>query len=251
MKNYTLILLLAAMILFGCKQQTENSDSASLTNVTHYTPSKSNHEIADSIMLNAYRKGAMWDTFWDDAAYNEIYDEVRREAGMFGFFYQNGLPYCVFSKEEWSSMTDVQRIVATRIAHQRYKARRLVKSFFMNYYGEITRFCEHYSVTDDGVTVSYNLTVQKHDEVDTEFSLKTFVIDLQAPRFKYYSTMRERNPDPKNYQGLMERGAQPMYYGKWIDCNINDSFFDIATLVMHVKKILDPKLMQELDFCLK
>ena len=160
MKNYTLILLLAAMILFGCKQQTENSDSASLTNVTHYTPSKSNQEIADSIMLNAYREGAMWDTFWDDAAYNEIYDEVRREAGMFGFFYQNGLPYCVFSKEEWSSMTDVQRIVATRIAHQRYKARRLVKSFFMNYYGEITRFCEHYSVTDDGVTVSYNLTAQ-------------------------------------------------------------------------------------------
>lgn len=244
MKNYTLILLLTTMMIACQRNDTQDvadETALHLASAKSSKPSKDCKELEDSLMSEAYKRYSMWDTFWNDATYKEAYKAVRNKSGSFGFFYMNNLPYCVFTLEEWDNMTDRQRFLATKIAKQRYDARRLVKSFFMCY-GEICSFRESFYVNEEGAFVSYYLSASQNDTVQTLFTLNTFVVDLQKPRFKYYSTMRERNPDPKNYRGLMERGAQPKYYGKWIDCN--DYWFrDISTLTKEIQKILDSRLM--------
>ena len=201
-------------------------------------------------MRAAFERRPMWDTYYDNMSFEQAYLQVRKSVGKCGFFHYKGLPYCTFSKSEWDSFSHEERIVATKAAEQRYYARSLVKSFFMRY-GEITSYREVYFTNEEGVFASYQVSALQNDKKRTAFDLDTFVIDLQRPRFKYYSTMRERNPDPRDYKGHMERGANAECYLKWINCS-DRSFDDISVLVLELQKTLNPKLMATANsICMK
>ena len=234
--KHVLSTLVVLLFLVGCgKNDCNESPSSAHKRVL------TQNDIADSLMREANKRCALLDAQWDTLSFSEAYLKVRHESNTVGFFYHNGAPYCTFSKLEWNRMSRTERSIAVKIAKQRYDARRLVKAFFMRY-GYITSYTESFFTRNDGVYVSYRLSALQNDTKQTLFNLDTFVIDLQRPKFKYYSTMRERNPDPRHYGGLMERGANSEYYGKWIDCS-DKFFYDISALVIELQKTLNPELI--------
>lgn len=246
--------LLLLLILVGCGSSQEKSAITELDASTQRWISRRSLDkekyVADSLMRAAFERRPMWDTYYDNMSFEQAYLQVRRSVGKCGFFHYKGLPYCTFSKSEWDSFSHEERIVVTKAAEQRYYARSLVKSFFMRY-GEITAYREVYFTNEEGVFASYQVSALQNDKKRTAFDLDTFVIDLQRPRFKYYSTMWERNPDPRDYKGRMERGADAEYYRKWINCS-DRSFDDISVLVLELQKTLNPKLMATANsICMK